>query len=426
MRWLLGELPALQERGLLSADAVAALRGHYVQAAPGDVRRAAILSFAVLGGLLVGLGALTLVAHNWEGWPRPLRAGLALALLAAAQALAGWALARRRASAAWLEGSAAFLALAVGTCLALVAQTYQIQEDVPSFVLVWSLLALPLVYLMRSTLTAVLYLIGVTTWSIHVDGTPTALLALPLSALAWLHVAGLVRQDPHRPRAALAVLVAALCLPVALGSCLNWGLDTTWGCLGMGSLFALYVLASQVYPPLGAVWQEPCARIGFAGVFASALALTFADAAGEVFGDAALHGADWFQWSPGLLLIAAVLALQVVVRRRLDAVAHAVGLFVPIGLAALGLTLLTASGWPALLLFNAYAVGLGIAVLVAGLRAHGLGATNVGMLCLAAWITCRFFATDVTFLLRGILFVVLGLAFLSVNLVLLRRREAPA
>ena len=47
---------------------------------------------------------------------------------------------------------------------------------------------------------------------------------------------------------------------------------------------------------------------------------------------------------------------------------------------------------------------------------------NVGLLVMAALILARFFDSDLNFLLRGLIFIALGIAFLMANLMMLRRK----
>ncbi|HIE44273.1 MAG TPA: DUF2157 domain-containing protein [Candidatus Omnitrophica bacterium] len=50
----------------------------------------------------------------------------------------------------------------IGASTALVAQTYHISSDDFNFLLYWVLLEFPLVYLMRASVPAIIYIIGIT------------------------------------------------------------------------------------------------------------------------------------------------------------------------------------------------------------------------------------------------------------------------
>ena len=77
-------------------------------------------------------------------------------------------------------------------------------------------------------------------------------------------------------------------------------------------------------------------------------------------------------------------------------------------------------------LFNVYLFALGLGALVAGIRSGRLGRTNAGLLALSALIVARFFDSDLSFLARGLAFILVGAALLTANVVMLRRKGAPA
>jgi len=69
-----------------------------------------------------------------------------------------------------------------------------------------------------------------------------------------------------------------------------------------------------------------------------------------------------------------------------------------------------------LLLLGVYHIGLGTQ------RDH-LGILNFGLLIITAQIICRFFDTDLSFTVRGLLFLVVGAGFFLTNIYLIRRRQ---
>ena len=80
------------------------------------------------------------------------------------------------------------------------------------------------------------------------------------------------------------------------------------------------------------------------------------------------------------------------------------------------------SGIGATLILNAYMLGLSISVIAAGVRVYNLAKLNLGMFMMAALIIARFFDMDVSFIVRGVLFVLAGIGFLVANVVIVRRK----
>ena len=54
--------------------------------------------------------------------------------------------------------------------------------------------------------------------------------------------------------------------------------------------------------------------------------------------------------------------------------------------------------------------------------ARSFGPNAPTLLAVTALIVARFFDSDITFLLRGLLFIALGVAFLITNMAMLRRK----
>src|SRR2546421_2139065 len=164
IRWLLAELPELVAGGVLTQESADALRQHYSSQPSGEPRRIGFILSAILGSLLVGAGIILLVAHNWDFLSRPIRCAIAFTPLILSQALAVFVLIRRNGSAAWRETVAILNVAAIGTAIALVSQTYQIQGDFARFILVWMFLALPIVYLFQTSVGLAIYFVGATVW----------------------------------------------------------------------------------------------------------------------------------------------------------------------------------------------------------------------------------------------------------------------
>ena len=163
-RWLRGELPGLVAGGVIPPETARALEQHYAETETGGSRNFGFVLLAVIGSALVAAGIILLIAHNWDEFSRPLRSVIAFVPLLAAQALSLFVLLRRDQSQAWRESAAIFNVAGIGTAIALVSQTYQFHGSFVHFILVWMLLGLPIVYLMRTTLGACVYLLGAFCW----------------------------------------------------------------------------------------------------------------------------------------------------------------------------------------------------------------------------------------------------------------------
>ncbi len=433
IQWLYHELPQWVAQGLLTPEAEALLHAQYGPVEPARPARLAVVLFGIFGALLIGAGIILLLAHNWEDLSRPVRAGLSFLPLVLAQGLAAWTILHRPQSLAWRESAGALLFLMIGASISLVAQTYHISGDLPRFLLTWMLLGLPVIYLLRAATPALLYLWGITQWACHLrweNGFAAgywllAALLLPLLA-AWLR-AGRFQTRP-------ILLLWAFCLSstVAAGVTIERVLPGLWIILYAG-LFSLMFLAGEFWSrETGGFWSRPLRHFGAGGVLVLSFLLTFEWPWQEIGWNHCYWGrvpeATW-RVLPDVVLgsgipIAALVLLVTTVRRKTP-----LGLLfggMPV-LAIIGYSLSSLSGTyaPAAGIFDLYLLAAGLWLMVTGLRIQKQAQMNIGLITLAALIVARFFDSDLSFLLRGLVFIALGVAFLVANLVMLRRKGAP-
>ncbi len=432
VRWLLAELPGLVGSGVLEPDAAERLRRHYVGsggAAPSARFRTVVLG--ALGALLIAAGALLVLAHNWEALGRPARAGLAFALLIAGQAVAGFAGWRRPRSIAWGEGAGAFLALAALATFALVGQTYHLGGDLDGLLKVWLLLAAPIPYLLRSSAAASIYAVGAVSWIYQgtwYRGDPVrAGVFVAFAALVVPFAVLLARREPSSLRTAFLLPVLAACGLVALA----WLSHAThlpgfWICAYAAALGAIYVAGLRT--PNDAAdpgWKRPLRALGVAGL----AVLTFALGFDAVWPDGPLRGGlpepGPFSGLAALVILGlAAYAFRGALREWLAGAPHRALLASAPAVAILAwlAARVTGDGLPGMLAANVFGVAVGLAACFRGLRDGSLGLANAGLLLTVAILGARFFDADLDFVVRGIVFMLLGAAFLGVNLWAARRR----
>ncbi|HSW14471.1 MAG TPA: DUF2157 domain-containing protein [Solimonas sp.] len=417
--WLLQQLPALQQAGVIDSATGERLRTHYaslLEARPGLAR----ILFTVLGALLIGLGVILLVAHNWDNWPRGLRLAAAFAPLLLGQLACAAVLWRARDSVAWSESAAVFTAAAFAAALALVGQIFHFPGDLDRYLLTCSLAALPLVYLLRASLTAVICALGFAGWAGSVPwGGDQPLLALLLFALLLPHVWRSWRVDSESFRTTFLLywLVPALFVAVLLS--LPQSLRLGW--LWFAECGALLWLLPGAAP--GLQLRRPLQGYGSLAVAAVALAGSYTDFWQHEWYGRAGEAAMQQAWILLGLVLAAVLFLGLRALRE-RAWLRAMGAF-PALLLWLGLALdfRDHALWPALLC-NLYVAGLGLAILRAGIAQRRMRIANGGLALIAALVLARFFDGDWSFTVRGLAFIGVGVGFFIANFWLRRRVQA--
>ncbi len=422
--WLLRELPDLLNRGVLDEAAAARLRAHYAQARHEPELGMVVL--AIGGAILIGLGVILLFAHNWQNWTPELRVGLSLLPLLIGQLACAYAI--RNGSRLWAEAAGVFTTLAIGASIALIAQTYQFGGDLPRFMLTWSLLALPLVYLLDASAVAALFWAGILGWAlsrehqnwgaIRVETILPTLQFFLLTSLPLPHLIRHARLDRGNARVVwmLRVLLIVLVAGYATTASLHFNLF-----LGYGAMAAVAMLLGRGYfSGLSGAWGNPLWSVGSMGVFLLTLLMTYHDA-----------WRDRFPATPETLLVPALFTVVAFILAGQRA--RKGDLLLPPLIAGLPLLIgmMMGSGeaqisWP-LIISHVYLLSLAAALIHCGLDEQRLGLANMGISLIAGLILIRFFDSELSYVLRGTAFIAVGVSFFVANIWLRRhvqRREA--
>jgi hypothetical protein len=429
--WLLSELPGLVERGVLSAESAEALRRHYAAEASrrggSEVARALV---GVLGALFAGGGVTLLLAHNWDLLSRGARAGVLVAALLGAQAVAAFALLRRAGSAAWREAAGGLLVAAVVAAVSLVSQTYHLPGDAFDLLRLVLVLSIPVAYLLDSVAASALcwgllvVLAGSGPWQHRHEAAFTLWWwGLALAGLPYLVL--LARREGRAWRTAVATLCGAVALfagGIFVANVSSWD--------GLGALHVLaipaiaHALGSERGDAPEEAWRGRLRVPAYLALVAVGLVLS---TGGPWDGMATgLEPPDAAAWSTlAVAVLAGGWATLLAVRQLGRGDLHlglASGAWV-VGAVAF---VAAAAGAPGLSerLFDLWLVALGVAGLASGWREGRLARANAALLALGGLAVVRFFDTELSFLVRGVVFVLVGLAFLAVNLRLSRRRVA--
>jgi uncharacterized membrane protein len=432
VEWLYSELVGLEGRGVLDAAVAARIREHYGVLPARNRTRTAMVIFSIIGSLCMGIGIILLLAHNWTHLSRSLRAVLAMAPLVVAQLIALHGQWRGQRSDAFREGIGTFLTLTIASSIALIGQTYHIPGNLGSFLLIWAVLTLPVVYLLNAALPLVIYLSCVTCWAGYAqDQTGSALLYWPLLFAAVPYLGRQLLRDPASPRSVGLGWLFCLALPLGMGMAMEYAVPGLWLIIYV-SLAAIYFLVGGVVAPRTTLGRNPLRVVGSIALTVLVLLLCYEGVWDEIgwhhthYGWRYKPAAAWVDYVLTALLPIVPIALGVTALRRRDAGVAAVALVVPLTILGYGIVTFADASLPGALLFNCYAVALALVWVGRGIGALSMGQMNGGLVLLGGWIICRFFDVEMEFLGRGIMFIVLGGCFLGANLWLGHRMKVVA
>lgn len=426
IRWLYEELPELVLKGILTQEVADKLRQHYGEVKSVSKKTIMLIMLGTIGALLIGLGIILLLAHNWEQLSRLMRAILSLTPLIIGQGLALWVLWRRPRSSAFKEGTATFLSLMVGASIALISQTYNIPGDTGTFILTWMLLIAPVIYLMQASLPAAIYLIGITAWSgSYWDNPAKAVLFWPLAAITIPHFVWALRQEIYALRTTILSLVMVICVSFATSFSLGKTWSGSWVIIFPSIYSILYFLGWLEVSTITTNWQRPLRLVGAIGLFVLALQFTFRYAWQYLNDYSYGVGKDISSISilPDHIITLAIIATAMLlfydnVKRK----NMMISLFGAVPLLAIAAYLVREQSIVLpLMIFNIYLFVLSVSRIIVGIRSNNLGVINTGMLMLAILIIARFFDSDISFVIKGLVFIAVGIGFLVTNAILVRR-----
>lgn len=412
-------LPQLVREGLISAEQAERIRSRYATD-PAQGGNRMLLVFAILGSLLVGLGILLIIAHNWDDLSRGTRTALAFVPVLLGQGLVLYGMVRKPLVVAWREGSALLLACGLCACVSLIAQIHHIGGALDGYLFTCSLLILPLLYVPGSVCVALGYLAMITwyAWIVRFEGfgsgyRPWFFIPLLLAALPFYFRQA--RQSGQSPGFWWMSLLVAF--SVGFGSQLFYTDWTVVHSLGLVALAAAFTLVPWLHP-----WSElrtwPWVLIGGATMLITLCVFSFRPIWEQLDDEGR---ADW-------PLIAAYgtigsIAYLVSLRNRrpferwpypegwwLFLICFIVGAFSP----AL-----------ATILVNIALLVLGVVTVKHGTEKGSLRRMNLGLTILSATVFMRFFDSDLSFVVRGLLFIAIGCGFLFMNMRMVRHRNKP-
>ena len=423
---ILKELRHLVDANVISEETANQIQEYYRSRKTEPSNRFTIV-LSILGALLVGLGIVLVIAHNWDDFSRLLKTIFAFLPLVLGQGLCLYALLRRKDSFVWRECSAIILFFGIGASIALVSQIYHMGGELSDLLLVWMVLSAPLIYLLPSYIVSLLYIAGVS-WYACVLGyswdssSKVPYLYLPLMLVIVPAYLKLLRTKNN-----LFVLhnwFLAASVVFVLGA-FTRETDYQWVFLGYLSLGCIYYhIGTGSYFAEQRLYANPFRVLSLPGIVAILLFWSYQYTwSFNIFGDAANW--DWIFFC--ILLLLFLVAAGIMIRRYTRKERLAIS---PVEFSAyvflVALLLETNDGMLSAIVINLWVLLLGLYFTRLGsIRSH-LGILNLGLFIIGLLAVLRFFDESIPFVWRGIFFLATGITFFAANYIVIKRRKSLA
>ena len=424
---IIKDLTELVSAQVISNDTAQQISDYYrSKGAKPDNSNRQLLIFGVFGALLVGVGLMFIVANQWEVFPVIVKTFCAFLLLIIPQLLCGYVLLKKADKIVWRESTALMLFFAVGANISLVSQIYHINGDASSFLLVWMLLTLPLIYILDASAISLAYFIGIMSYSIAVRSDVSDplreyfywfLFVLPLPRYFRLF-----KRSPESPLFILHHWIIPLVLTMILGMLSRK--NAIWMYPAYVSMFGMiYLAGNNPFFSKRSILQNGYRIIGFAGMFCTMLILSFKmnwrDLSGRNIEFGNLAGTPEFIVNLVLIGFASMLLFRQnknlpLKKWKMIEATYLIFMFIFI------LGIFTSRSY---ILVNIYLFLMGMIMIRKGSQLANLGELNTGLIIIALLVAFRSVDADLTFVVKGSVLVLVGIGFFIANWLIINKRK---
>jgi len=414
------DIRELVEEQVISNEVATNIENYY-KSKKSDTPNRLFTVFAVLGSTLVGLGIILILAHNWDNFSRSIKTIFAFTPLIIGQLIVGYSILKRK-STTWKEASGVFLFFAVGASMALVSQIYNIPGDFSSYMLTWILLCAPLIYLLKSNALAILHIVFATNYACafgYFDGNQTPWLYVLLLGIWVPYYLQLLKHKKTSNITSIFNWLLPLSIVIVLGAFVNRS-----GEFG----FLMYVILFGLLYNIGRLpffYNQKLRRNGYLvlgslGTIYMLLFASFEFLWQDIFRGDIVFNSQEFYASTILFLI----TLGVLIYSCSKKWIQNFNLFQYVFIIFTIIFFIGASGsiMPTVLI-NLITLILGVITIKIGADKFHFGILNYGLLIITALIICRFFDTNMSFVIRGLLFVCVGVGFFLTNYMMLKKQK---
>jgi len=419
------DLKELVKHQIITQDTADKIENYY-QKNEKDSSQRLMLIFGIIGAVLTGLGIILLIAHNWDELSRTTKTFLALLPLLISQAAGFYTLTKKTESKTWREVSAVLIFFSIAAAISMIAQIYHISGDFPQFLITWLILSLPLVYIFDSSFVSLLYIAVLTSFVISGSSWQYRYMRYFFVLKYLLLLAGilpyyfrLIKKDGRSNMTAFHHWFIA-------GSLL-WALTvfktgaTDWRLLAYISLLGIYVLIGQIrYFRTLKLLKNAYYLIGISGLAGLLIFFSF-DFFWETIRE--WQNIDFSYPAFWLFIILFIIYLGLLTRLYLKKQLRDNNPFYYLPIIFTGLYFLSLYFPGGQVLSNLTGLITGLYFIRKGNKKNDLLDLNFGMLLISSLIIARFFDTGISFVTRGILFILLGMAFFIVNYILVQKKK---
>ncbi len=419
------DLSQLVNNQVITPETAQNIQQYYRSKKP-ETNNKLVLILGILGSLLVGLGIILILAHNWYNFPKSVRLALGYTPLLIGQALCVYAYFKKANAAVWTESAAIITFFGIAVSISIVSQVYHINGSMSSFLLTWMLLSLPIIYLLKSNILVLFTLVGSTWYGLEYgyyqgdENPPFYYLLLVGATLPWYLKKQV--QNNHSNYLTIYHWLFSLSLVMVLGAFHHNLLEYIFPMyFGLFAIFYLWGHNKNFDDKPN--YQNPYLVLGTLGTLVCMFILSFDGLWTEMIQSHITYDKVFtsIEFYVSIILSAFAGVLLFTSHQKKDMIktqpfswVHFIFLF---------LFLVSPFSDINFYLVNLIILYIGIQMMMNGFAKDHLGIINFALVIITMLIAFRFFDTDLSFVFRGFAFILIGMAFFAVNYQILKSRK---
>lgn len=419
-KWLINEVASWKLEGIIDTDQAIKILDKY-EAEENKKPDVLPILVGVIGSLLVGLGIILLLAKNWSILSKEMRLVISVMPFLTGSILGFLTIKFDRDK--WeKEAVGVFIAISIVAGLALIGQTYHSVLPERTLFFVAAILSLPFAYFLRSSLGFLAYILFFTIYTMMAPYGQDMIITIVIAGIfASAMFPYLLSLEAKNKTFELSWIASALSI-VGFMTLVSSARNNTY-ILETLILYFLIIVLVSAFEKTGMGFLSFLSRIGIFIVF---FIMTFQ-----------------FFWSESnflvvnfssiVILAGAALgftAIAIQYNRRINPKGNMMMFFAVIPVLTAVYRILPTNFWTMNIFmwaFNIAFFAVAIWVFVEGVKIHtnqdgSLVSANFGLLLILMLLSKWFFDFDISFLARGILFILLGISFLAFNFIFIKRR----
>jgi uncharacterized membrane protein len=421
-KWLVREMETWEKEGLADRGTIEKITAYYKAKEENEPNKLGAI-LGVLGSILIGLGIILILAKNWGYFPRGVK--VTISLIPFLIGSFGGIFIIKKGVSGWIkEAAAIFTTIGILTAVVMSGQIYHILVDEWVLFFIITMLSLPLVYLYGSTLDLAAYLVLGSLCMFMTDLTDLwtkVILGMIIIGASIPFVKVRYNKDKFGFETGwcqvfLALAGFAFISSLAYNGVLLRELYFTYFILLVG-------LDALLYEDTLAFTMRPFAVVGNIGLYITLFVFTFS----EFWRYVDTSNVNWQHMLIIVLFVGVVIGIiaKLITSKRdftKRLFIYFIAIAMIIGFRLFGLLGNESSVILAVVL-NIIFISLSIMTLREGIIYSSMSRMNIGLMLLAAITLARFFDSEFSFLVKGIVFIICGVIFLLANLYLAKKRK---